>query len=67
MSLKHDNIAAMFWRGRVKKMIKTNVIECRRRGERGNMTAQIGIITVGTKHHGSGIPADHGANALLNL
>ncbi len=47
-------------------MIEADFGERRERSVGGEMAADVGVVLVGTHHHGHGVPADQALNAALN-
>jgi hypothetical protein len=65
--LDEHQVASVLEAGRLEEMVEADVIECRRRGETGDVAAKIAIRAVGTHHHRQRIPADEGAQTPLDL
>ena len=65
MSLGEYQVAAVLVRGGVPEVVEADVVERRRRGEGGDMTAQVGRHAVGLDHHGHCVPADVGADPVF--
>ncbi len=57
MSLNKYQVASVVFTGRTPKMIETHIIQGRRRGEAGDVAAELRADAVGTYHHRHGIPA----------
>ena len=66
VALEVDQITRMGVGRAAKEVIEAHVIQGGRRGERGDVPAEIVIALVGAEHHGQGVPANERANAALH-
>jgi hypothetical protein len=66
VALHEDHVAAVIFRRRVPEMVVADVVERGGGGEAGDVAAEVGIALVGAQHHGQGIPAHVGADAVLD-
>src|SRR5690242_20953062 len=67
MPLDVDEVAAMRLRRRVPEMAKADVVERGRRLEARDVSAKLGRFLVGAQNDGNRVPADDGADAVLNI
>ena len=67
VALHEDEVAAVVLRGRVPEVHEAGVVERRRRLERGDVAAELGGDLVGAQDDGGRVPADDGANAVLDF
>ena len=63
--LKKDHVAAVLLTRRMPEPIEADIIECGRRGKRGDVTTDIGVA-VGAHDHDHGVPANVVANPDFN-
>jgi len=66
VALDEDEIAAVLFGRPAPEMDEADVVERRRRGEAGDVAAEVGAALVGAQHHRQRVPAHVGADAVLD-
>ena len=67
VALKVHQIAAVLVGLAVEEMVEAHVIQGRRRGKAGDVTAQFGRLLVGVEHDGHRVPAHQRADAVFHF
>ncbi|MCY1343658.1 hypothetical protein D9M71_497130 [compost metagenome] len=66
VALIEDQVAAVFFGGRLEEIVEADVVESCRGSEAGDVTAQIRVVQVGAHHHRQRVPANHRADAAFH-
>src|SRR6476620_9523642 len=66
VALDEDQVTAMPFGRRAPEMHKAGVIECRRRLKAGDVPTELRAFLIRAQHDGQRVPADIGADAMLN-